>query len=128
VANWDAFTRLLRERASTEQGFNTALTIATNNDSLIRSQAASRDDSLPLSIGPLEQFFNTLGHRIGDRSANMTNRRRANALLKLLAMDYNRWVNQDAWTDILREHLAKRRGLAAHHRRQTDPRTAPSLR
>ena len=58
----------------------------------------------------------------------MTNRRRANALLKLLALDYNRWVNQDAWTDILREHLAKRRGLATHQRRHTDPRTAPSLR
>ncbi len=128
VGNWEAFTKLLRERASTEQGFNTALTIATNNGSLIRSQAASRDDNLPLSTGPLEQFFNTLGHRIGDRSANMTNRRRANALLKLLALDYNRWVNQDAWTDILREHLAKRRGLATHQRRHTDPRTAPSLR
>lgn len=100
-------------------------------DGLIRTQAAARpdpSDGFPVSTGPLEQFFRTLDRTLGDRAARLTNKRRADALLKLLAANRNGWVNHDAWTTILREHLDARRGHAAEQRRHVDSRSTPSLR
>ena len=56
--------------------------MAAKLDALISEQAASRPDDLPLSTGPLEQFFRTLDATLGNRAAKMTNKRRADALLK----------------------------------------------
>lgn len=81
-----------------------------------------------MSTGPLEQFFRTLELSLGDRAARLTNKRRADALLKLLAANRNGWVDHDAWTVILREHLDARRGHAAEPRKHVDSRSAPSLR
>lgn len=102
--------------------------MAAKLDALISEQAASRPEDLPLSTGPLEQFFRTLDATLGDRAAKMTNKRRADALLKLLAAQRNGWVHHDRWTALIRKHLDARRGRANEQRQHTDSRTAPTLR
>jgi hypothetical protein len=68
------------------------------------------------------------GRGIGDRAARMTNKRRADALLRLLAAHRNGWVEEHHWAEIIRAHLIKRRGLAPAQRTHTDPASAKSLR
>ena len=58
----------------------------------------------------------------------MTNKRRADALLKLLAAQRNGWVQEHHWAEIIRAHLIKRRGLAPAQRKHTDPASAKTLR
>lgn len=57
-----------------------------------------------------------------------TNKRRAAAALMLLTAKHNAWVDADAWTELIRDHLAARRGRAAHQRPRADPASSPSLR
>lgn len=128
VEHWETYRNQLHKRARAETGFHPAQMAAAKLDSLIRAQAGTRPDDLPLSTGPLEQYFHTMDKAIGDRAARMTNKRRTDALLKLLAAHRNGWIDHDRWTDILREHLEVRRGHAPEQRQHTDPRTAPSLR
>jgi len=97
-------------------------------DALIRGQAATRPPVGPHSTGPLETYFRGLEMAIGDRAAKMTNKHRADALLKLLTARHNAWVDEDAWTDLIRDHLVARKGHAIHQRLRTDPAGTPSLR
>ena len=90
---------------------------------LVRYQIATR--VLP---GPLEQFLHHLDATIGGRTARLTNKTRADALLKLLAAQRNGWVNETAWAQRIREHLFAHRGRAPDQRQHTDPATEPSLR
>lgn len=126
--HWDEYLAALEDRQAAEGGLKGARTAAYRLDHLIREQSSGRPDDLPLSTGPLEEFFRGMDSAIGDRAAKMTNKRRADALLKLIAARRNGWANENRWTDIIRQHLAARRGLAAHQRQHTDPRTKPSLR
>jgi hypothetical protein len=61
---------------------------------------------------------------IGDRAARLTNKTRADALLKLLAAQRNGWVNETAWAQRIREHLFAYRGRAP----APTPAHGPSLR
>lgn len=93
--NWDAYRKLLRMRAAAEVGYAAAENAAVKLDGLIRTQAFARpdpSDGYPVSTGSLEQFFRTLELSLGDRAARLTNKRRADALLKLLAANRNGWV------------------------------------
>ena len=128
--HWQTYLSELSRRSARESGFRGALTAATRLSSLITDQAFRRpDDDLPRSTGPLEQFFhNQVGPTIGDRAARMTNKRRADALLKLIAACRNGWADESVWTRIIREHLEKQRGHPAQQRQHIDPRTKPSLR
>ena len=98
------------------------------NDTLVRYQIADRALPGPHSTGPLEQFLHHLDATIGDRAARLTNKTRADALLKLLAAQRNGWANETAWAQRIREHLLARRGRAPDQRQHTDPATEPSLR
>lgn len=64
----------------------------------------------------------------GDRAARLTNKTRADALLKLLAARRNGWANETAWAQRIREHLCARHGRAPDQRQHTDPAAEPSLR
>ena len=128
VANWDAYLALLNARAAVEPGFTAAVHRSTLLESVIRTQAATRSPVGPHSTGPLETFFRSLEQTIGDRAAKMTNKARADALLQLLTARHNGWVDEDAWTQLIRDHLAARKGHATQQRLRTDPITAPSLR
>lgn len=129
--NWQEYVDAVAEHHRAEPGWFAESNRVTALDALIRRQATTRPadvDRRPLSTGPLEQFFRTLDNTIGDRAARMTNKRRADALLKLMAAHRNGWVNHDRWTEVIRAHLDAHRGRAADQRRHTDPRSAPSLR
>jgi hypothetical protein len=129
--NWDEYVAAVAEHHRTEAGWFAESNRVASLDALIRRQAQTRPadaERRPLSTGPLEQFFRTLDNTMGDCAARMTNKRRADALLMLMAAHRNGWVNHDRWTEVIREHLDAHRGRAADQRQHTDPRTAPSLR
>lgn len=128
VANWGAYLALLHARADVEPGFVGAVHRSTLLDSVIRNQAATRSPVGPHSTGPLETFFRSIELSIGDRAAKMTNKPRADALLQLLTARHNGWVDEDAWMQLIRDHLAARKGHATHQRLRTDPISSPSLR
>jgi hypothetical protein len=127
VEDWEAYLEELSGRAA-QHGYLGALKSAGALDALVRAQAATRHPTGPHSTGPLEEFFHTLNQTIGDRAARMTNKRRADALLSLLAAHRNGWVQEHRWAEIIRAHLIKRRGLAPAQRKHTDPASAKSLR
>ena len=132
TAGWDELTALVaaRQARTSEPGqtYNLATKVLNSLDAEVRTALATRPTDVgPRSTGPLEQVFNDVRNKLGDRTHGMTNKRRADALLKLLAAAHNGWVDEDTWTRILREHLTTRRGLAAEQRRHTDTKSAPSL-
>lgn len=109
-------------------GYLAAVKVVSANDTLVRSQIATRALQGPHSTGPLEQFLHHLDATIGDRAARLTNKTRTDALLKLLAAQRNGWANETAWAERIREHLLARRGRAPDQRQHTDPAAEPSLR
>lgn len=58
----------------------------------------------------------------------MTNKRRTEALPKLLALRRTGWADELRWAEIIRNYLTDRRGAAPLQRRHTDSRLSPSLR
>lgn len=128
VEGWEAYLDALNVRASAKRGWAAAVKAANLNDQLIRHQAATRPPVGPHSTGPLEEHFRHLKSVIGDRAARMTNKRRADALLLLLAMRRNGWADELRWAEVIRAYLVDRRGVAPLQRRHTDRATHPSLR
>lgn len=129
---WEAFLTTLttlQNRAHREpEVFTNALTVAAKLDPVIRGQLPTRQPTGMNSTGPLEHFYRALDQHIGDRAAKMTNQRRADALLMLLAARYNRWGSEKSWTDLIRNHLTTAKGRAREQRQHIDSRTHPSLR
>lgn len=82
----------------------------------------------PRSVGPLEQFFRELSATLGPRAGRLTNKTRADALLKLLAADRNGWTDESAWAELIRTHLLTQHGQPRQQRQHTDPGHTPSLR
>lgn len=109
-------------------GYLAPANFVSANDTQVRQQIATRTLAGPHSTGPLEQFFHHLDATIGDRAARLTNKTRADALLKLLAAQRNGWANETAWAQLIREHLLARSGRAPDQRQHTDPAAEPSLR
>jgi hypothetical protein len=124
-----AWQRLNAEilRRTTTGGYLAALKMVTNLGPVVAHQL---DHPLvgPRSVGPLEQFFRELSATLGPRASKMTNKVRADALLKLLAADRNGWTDEAAWADLIRNHLQDQHGLARQQREHTDPSGNPSLR
>lgn len=71
------------------------------------SPGGDRSPVGPHSTGPLETFFRNLELTIGDRAAKMTNKHRGGALLQLLTARHNAWIDEDPWTDLIRDHLVR---------------------
>ena len=124
---WQALRDEIDSRACAG-GYLAAVKAASANDPLVRYQIATRALPGPHSTGPLEQFLHHLDATVGDRAARLTNKIRADALLKLLAAQRNGWANETAWAERIREHLFARRGRAPDQRQHTDPAAEPSLR
>ncbi len=116
------------ERRAGAGGYLAAVKVVSTNDTLVRHQVATRALPGPHSTGALEQFLHTLDATIGDRAARLTNKTRADALIKLLAARRNGWANETAWAQRIREHLCARHGRAPDQRQHTDPAAEPSLR
>jgi len=114
-------------RRTTTGGYLAALKTVTSLGPVVAHQLAQPLVG-PRSVGPLEQFFGELSATLGPRASKMTNKVRADALLKLLAADRNGWTDEQVWADLIRTHLQRQQGLARQQRENTDPATSPSLR
>lgn len=125
---WEDFSRELNARGAKEPGFMNSMTLAAKLDRVVQGQLLTRSPFGVNSTGPLEQFYRDLENNIGDRAGRMTNKRRADALLMLLAARNNRWGSEQEWADVIRKHLATAKGMAREQRQHTDPKNAPSLR
>jgi hypothetical protein len=108
-------------------GYIGALKMVTGLDPVVRGQLA-QPPSGPRSVGPLEQFFAELDATLGPRASTMTNKVRADALLKLLAADRNGWTDERRWAELVRTHLQRLQGRPRDQRTHTDPAGSPSLR
>jgi hypothetical protein len=97
-------------------------------DAVVTHQLATRRPEHPNTTGPLEEFFHNLKADMGDRAARMTNKRRTDALLMLLAAARNGWADEHAWAEVVRVALTARGGVAPTQRQVVDPRGKPSLR
>lgn len=126
--HWEEYRSGMDRRRREDSEYTAAWNASWRLDRIIRPQVRGRPDDLPLSTGPLESFFNATDRVIGDRAAMMTNKTRADALLKLIAARRNRWGSEEEWGTLIREYLQTRKGLAPLQRRHTDPRAKPSLR
>jgi len=107
-----AHRNLLHGRAAHKAHFAGALARTGRFDALIRAQAATRG-RWAAATGPLEHYFRNLETTIGDRAAKMTNKHRADAF-QLLTAKHNTCVDEEAWTDLIGDHLAGRKGHATH--------------
>jgi hypothetical protein len=127
--NAAAWQRLNDEilRRTTTGGYIAALKTVTSLGPVVTHQL-EQPLSGPRSVGPLEQFFSELNATLGPRASKMTNKVRADALLKLLAADRNGWTDERAWADLIRAHLQRQQGHPRQQREHTDPAGNPSLR
>jgi len=126
VTGWERLVAQITARTA-GGGYIAALKTVLSVDAVVRSQLAGQLSG-PRSVGPLEQFFATLDATLGPRASTMTNKVRADALLKLLAADRNGWTDEHRWADLVRTHLQRQHGQPRHQREHTDPANAPSLR
>jgi hypothetical protein len=126
-SGWQALRDEIDSRALAG-GYLAAAKFVSAKDTQVRHQIATRALSGPQSTGPLEQFFHHLDATIGDRAPRLTNKTRADALLKLVAAQRNGWANETAWAERIRVHLLARQGRAPDQRQHTDPAAEPSLR
>lgn len=124
-----AWQRLNTEitRRTTGGGYLAALKTVTSLGPVVHAQLGQTLAG-PRSVGPLEQFFTELSSTLGPRAGRMTNKVRADALLKLLAADRNGWTDEHAWAELIRTHLQRQQGRPRQQREHTDPTSSPSLR
>ncbi|WP_248581252.1 hypothetical protein [Nocardioides sp. InS609-2] len=125
---WEAFRRELNARGAAEPGCLNSMTLAAKLDRTVQGQLPTRSSFGVNSTGPLERFYRDLNNDIGDRAGRMTNKRRADALLMLLAARNNRWGSEQEWAELIHKHLTTVKGMARQHRQRTDPKNAPKLR
>ena len=92
VEGWEVFRAALHDRADAQSGYAAAERVAVKLEPLIRSQVASHATVGPHSTGP---SFRHLETTVGDRAARMTHKRRADALLMLLAAKHNGWFKEE---------------------------------
>ena len=114
-------------RRTTGGGYLAALKTVTTLGPVVAHQL-EQPLAGPRSVGPLEQFFSQLNATLGPRASKMTNKVRADALLKLLAADRNGWTDEHAWADLIRADLQRQQGRPRQQREHIDPASSPSLR
>lgn len=126
VEGWRQLQEQIAER-SAAGGYLSALKTVLALEPVVRHQLQHAHPG-PRSVGPLEQFFRELSATLGPRAGRLTNKTRADALLKLLAADRNGWTDETAWAELIRSHLLTQQGLPRQQRQHTDPGHTPSLR
>jgi hypothetical protein len=127
IAGWQKAVTTLSRRTGTDTGCQGAITALLQIRNLVAAQELITIRG-PRSTGAVEEFFRQLENTLGDRVSRLTNKTRADALLKLVAARRNGWLDEPAWAELIREHLATSHGRAPDQRRHTDPKNSPSLR
>ena len=127
VANWDAYLALLNARAAVEPGFTAAVHRSTLLESVIRTQAATRSPGRTALHRASRDLLPQprADHRGRLEDDEQGPRRRAPAAAHREAQRLGR---RGRLTQLIRDHLAARKGHATQQRLRTDPITAPSLR
>lgn len=116
----------VHKRSRRQPGYERALNALRNVRDLVTAQDGL-DVHGPRSTGAVEEFFRQLENSIGDRASRLTNKARTDALLKLIASRRNGWLDESAWAEMIRDHLARTHGRAPEQRRRVDNRQEPSL-
>jgi len=124
---WQKLCDELSKRIRREGTCRGAMNSLLNIRAVVEAQDGI-DPHGPRSTGALEEFFHQLENTIGDRASRLTNKTRTDALLKLIAARRNGWLDETAWAELIREHLAHTQGRAPEQRRHVDDRSTPSLR
>jgi len=127
VEGWKKLCDELAKRSRRDGSCHGALTMMLNIRPVVLAQDGL-EPAGPRSTGAIEEFFRQLANTIGDRASRMTNKTRADALLKLIAARRNGWADETAWAELIRDHLARTHGRAPDQRRHVDSRAEPSLR
>lgn len=126
AAGWQKLCDELTKRSRHDGTCQGALNVMLNLRPVVLAQDGLEPHG-PRSTGALEEFFRQLENTIGDRASRMTNKTRTDALLRLIAARRNGWLNETAWAELIRDHLARSQGRAPDQRRHVDSRSAPSL-
>jgi hypothetical protein len=127
ASGWQRLCDELSTRSRHDGSCHGALRSMLNIRDVVRAQGGMAAHG-PRSTGAVEEFFRQLDNAIGDRVSRLTNKTRTDTLLELLAARRNGWLDETAWAELIREHLANTHGRAPEQRRHVDSRTAPSLR
>ncbi len=127
AAGWQKLCEELSKRIRRDGTCRGAMNSLLNIRDVVEAQDGI-DPHGPRSAGAVEEFFHQLENTIGDRASRLTNKTRTDALLKLIAARRNGWLDETAWAELIREHLAHTQGRAPEQRRHVDHRSTPSLR
>lgn len=127
TTGWQKLCDELTKRAGRDGTCQGAINVMLNLRPVVGAKDG-REPHGPRSTGAVEEFFRQLENTIGDRASRMTNKPRTDALLQLIAARRNGWLNETAWAELIRDHLARSHGRAPDQRRHVDSRSAPSLR
>ena len=127
AAGWQKLCDELSKRSRRDPSYQGALNALLNIRDVVLAQDGQQPQG-PRSTGAVEEFFRQLDNTIGDRASRLTNKTRTDALLKLIAARRNGWLDESAWAELIREHLARTQGRAPEQRRHVDHRDEPSLR
>jgi hypothetical protein len=127
LQGWQKLCDELSKRSRRDGSCHGAINMMLNIKPVVAAQDGI-EPAGPRSTGAIEEFFRQLDNTIGDRASRMTNKTRADALLKLIAARRNGWVDETAWAELIRVHLATAHGRAPDQRRHVDSRSEPSLR
>ena len=127
AAGWQKLCDELTKRSRRDPGYQGAINALLNVRDVVTAQDGL-DVHGPRSTGAVEEFFRQLENTIGDRASRLTNKARTDALLKLIASRRNGWLDESAWAELIRDHLARTHGRAPDQRRHVDSRQNPSLR
>jgi hypothetical protein len=124
---WQKLCDVLVKRSRREAGYQGAINALLRVRDIVTAQDGL-DVYGPRSTGAVEEFFRHLENTIGDRASRLTNKARTDALLKLIAARRNGWLDEPAWAELIRDHLARTNGRAPDQRRHVDSRQDPTLR
>lgn len=127
TTGWQQLCDELVKRTRHDTSYQGALTALLHVRDIVAAQDGL-DVNGPRSTGAIEEFFSQLENAIGQRASRLTNKARTDALLKLIAARRNGWLDEPAWAELLRDHLARTRGRAPEQRRHVDARSEPSLK
>jgi hypothetical protein len=114
---WQAF-----RKATQLSGCPALIKWVTYWDQIITSQTGLRR-ILPAhySTGPLDRALDTIRTATESRKWTFRNRERMNQLLDLIRLRINRCDGQEAWTELIRQHLEANNGKPLRARQLADP-------
>lgn len=114
-ANWDALINAVHARRPKHRELAYDL---RRMDKTVRPLLASGAASSPTSTGQVETFLRGLRNTLADRAHGFTNKHKTTTVLRLMAMRYNQWDDEDTWTRLIEDYLNRCPAKKAPRQRQ----------